>query len=335
MDYTIPSDTMLVILGCSFGATFVGLICGFFIGRWYTLAHEPRKLRKNRERTMAALTSLLTSTDKLNEDVDCHNAALVEVEKDISQIDSDDGAFDSLRSRLLSDITTMVHSNRKLESELVQSRYQLHQQSEELDKRKREARTDTLCQTGNRKAFDEAMQYMFARRSSKGGSFALMLIDVDNFKRINDTFGHSSGDAVLINIGNALKACIRPGDVVCRLGGDEFAIILDKTGPEEVALVGSRIRSTIEQLDFLVDEAEGQRTVVTLSMGLTAVDQDDDALSLYDRADEALYDSKSHGRNRLSIRSGETTLDSVGAVALDDSPQKSYEEIKAEILSES
>ena len=326
---SIDTHAIYTILAWSFGSTAVGLFCGFCIGRWFTLANEPRKLRIDRERTLRALTTLLTSTDKLNEDVDSHNAALHEAEKDISQLQMEGSEqFDSIQSKLLTDIATVVESNRKLESELVVSRYQLEQQAQELDKRKLEARTDALCRTGNRKAFDEAIQFMLSRHGSVGTSFALMLIDVDKFKRINDTFGHSAGDNVLINIGNALKECVRPGDVVCRLGGDEFAILLNNTSDKEVKLVGSRIRQTIETLDFEVGD-ESQTTVVTMSMGLTAVRLLDTAESLYDRADQALYESKQLGRNRLTTRLENPEEDERKE---EEAPRKTYAEIKAELL---
>lgn len=325
MNFPYDPETMMVVFGWSFGATAVGLFCGFFIGRWFTLAYEPKKLRKDRERTLAALTSLMTSTDKLNEDVDVHNAALVEAEKDISELEAV-GKVEQLQSRLLFDITNMVEANRKLEHELVESRYQLALQAQELDKRKREARTDPLCKIGNRTAFDEAVQYMIAKMRTKRRSFSLMLIDVDHFKRINDTFGHSTGDAVLTSIGEALRDSVRPGDIVCRLGGDEFAILLDRTSEKQVRAVGLRIRSSIENLEFAI--GENQATVVTLSMGITCASPQDSQRSLYDRADEALYKSKSQGRNCLSIKlptKGDSDLDSGGNLSYsDDDAQTNY-----------
>ncbi|MEM7476404.1 MAG: GGDEF domain-containing protein [Planctomycetota bacterium] len=326
MNYATDPESLIVLVGCSIATVAIGFVFGFLGGRWYTLGNEPRKLRKDREKTLEALTSLLSSTNKLNEDVDVHNAALVEAERDLSAIQVG-GEVENLQTRLLSDITTMVHSNRKLENELVQSRYQLEKQAEELDKRKKEARTDGLCQTGNRKAFDEAIQYMLSKKAAKNRGFALMLIDVDKFKRINDTFGHSAGDGVLVNIGDALKASVRPSDMVCRLGGDEFAVILDNTDDGDVALVGSRIRSYIENIDFMVGE-QNESTVVTMSMGLTAVRDGDTARSIYDRADEALYESKSRGRNRLTLKQEHAEEE----FEEEEQPQKTYEELKAEII---
>ena len=126
-----------------------------------------------------------------------------------------------------------------------------------------------------------------------------MIIDVDYFKRINDTFGHTSGDQVLVSIGAALKECVRPEDFVARIGGDEFAIILDGLNKDNATLVGNRIRSTIELYDFQVGDDKGSTTVVTLSMGLAVAHKNDDKQNLYERADQALYRSKELGRNRL------------------------------------
>lgn len=301
MFFPFDPDAIAVVFGWSFGATAVGLFCGFFIGRWFTLAYEPRKLRNDRERTLAALMSLMNSTDKLNKDVDVHNAALVEAEKDISELNAV-GEVEHVQDRLLADITYMVEANRKLEDELVESRYKLAQQAQELDKRKKEARTDALCDTGNRKAFDEALHFMIAKLRSKRRHFSLMLIDVDHFKRINDTFGHPAGDIVLKRIGQALRAAVRPGDFVCRLGGDEFAILLDRTSEANVRQVGLRLRSAVEDLNLIVGEQSDQTTVVTLSMGITCATDQDTERSIYDRADEALYKSKSQGRNCLSLK---------------------------------
>jgi diguanylate cyclase len=278
----------------------VGLVCGFFIGRWFTLIYEPKRMRRDREQMLAAVASLMSSTDKLNEDVDVHNAALFEAERDISEIRGV-AEVEHVQDRLLTDITYMVEANRKLEDELVESRQMLAIQAQELDKRKREARTDALCNVGNRKAFDEALHFMLNKLRGKKRYFSLMLIDVDNFKRINDTFGHSAGDQVLTAIGEALKSAVRPCDTVCRLGGDEFAILFDRTGEKQVRNVALRLRAQVEEMDFITGD-ENQRTLVTMSMGVTtAVPADTDA-SLYNRADEALYKSKAHGRNCLSLK---------------------------------
>ena len=325
----IPTDpTILLIVSCwAMAAVGVGIVCGFFIGRWYAFANEPKKLKLDRDRTIKSLMALLASTDQLNEDVDHHTSALREARKDLAEIPEDTSQVTEVQAKLLENIASMVRSNRKLENDLTVSRYKLQKQAEELDKSKKEARTDVLCSLGNRKAFGEALQFMLSRHRVKGTQFGLMLVDVDHFKRINDTFGHASGDRVLVSIGDALSQCVRPDDIVCRIGGDEFGILLDNTNQDEVELVGKRIRSTIELFNFEVGDAD-ESTVVTLSMGLTVVQDGDSDLTLFERADQALYRSKSLGRNRLSTdtsQEGDADNSTQGAPI----PMQTYEEIKA------
>ena len=296
------AGTLIFICAWSLAAVGVGLTSGFFIGRAYTLANEPRRLRKDRERTLAALSGLLESTDKLNENVDSHNVALETAKKGLEDATPEEAApemFGVFQSEILGHVSRVVKANRRLESDLTNSRFQFEKQAQELDRTRKEARTDPLCKTGNRKAFNETLNYRMSQFKQASENFGLMIIDVDHFKRINDTFGHISGDQVLVSIGTALKECVRPEDFVARLGGDEFAIILDGLTSENAAAVGNRIRSTIELYDFQVGDDKGSTTVVTLSMGLAVALEGDGKKDLYERADQALYRSKELGRNRL------------------------------------
>ena len=204
----------------------VGLVCGFFMGRIYTMANEPRRLKKDREETLGALMTLMSSTDRLNEDVDIHNQSLQSAQQELETIETDE-EFCELQTSLMSNITRVVESNRRLENDLVVSKFKLENQAQELDRSRKEARTDALCGVGNRKAVDETLQFMVSRYQSEKAPFGVMLIDIDHFKRINDTFGHQAGDEVLTSISKALKECVRPEDFVGRLGGDEFIILLD------------------------------------------------------------------------------------------------------------
>ena len=328
-----PQELSSILFICiwSLASVGVGLLCGFFIGKFYTLSNEPKKIRDDREKTLTALLQVMSSTDRLNEDVDTHNTALKSAQQELEAIEGNErGQIAELQSALVSNIQRVVQSNRQLENDLVISRYKLEFQAQELDRTRKEARTDSLCNVGNRKAVDETLQFMVSRHKTEKASFGLMLIDIDHFKRINDTFGHQAGDEVLTSISGALRECVRPEDFVGRLGGDEFCILLDGLTEENAEAVGNRIRSTIELYDFSVNES-GQSTVVTMSMGLAVCRDTDDVLSLYERADKALYKSKELGRNRLY------TLVEKGAADQSSSapaPVTSYEEFKAQLNAE-
>ena len=288
----------LIIAGTLLAIGF-GLVIGFFLGRSFTLQNEPHRLKKDRERTLEAMMGLMKSTELLNQEVDVHNSAMVTAKNDLSGIPADSSQNATIQTELMGHINRVVAANRQLENDLTKSRFDLERKAEELDLSRKEARTDALCRVGNRKAFDETLTYRMKRFQDEYENFGLMLIDVDHFKRINDTFGHQAGDEVLINIGAALKQCVRPEDFVARLGGDEFAILLHGLNSENASLVGERIRATIELYDFSVGDKKGTSTVVTLSMGLAVASRKDTFELLYDRADKALYKSKDLGRNRL------------------------------------
>lgn len=330
-----PQEMSSILFVCiwSMATVGVGLVCGFFIGRFYTLSNEPKRLQKDREATLTALLTVMNSTDQLNEDVDLHNNALQSAQEELETIEAEEaGQLVELQSALMSNITRVVESNRQLENDLIVSKYKLEHQAQELDRTRKEARTDALCNVGNRKAVDETLQFMVSRYKSKAAPFGLMLIDIDHFKRINDTFGHQAGDEVLTSIAAALRECVRPEDFVGRLGGDEFCILLDGLTDDNAEAVGKRIRSTIELYDFSINNS-GQSTVVTMSMGLAVCRSDDEVQTLYDRADKALYKSKELGRNRLYTlvdRSGEEN--SINKT--DESHTPSYEEFKASLNAE-
>ena len=134
----------------------------------------------------------------------------------------------------------------------------------------------------------------------------------------------------MTSISLALEECVRPGDFVGRLGGDEFCVLLEELSDAEAKMVGTRIRSIIELYNFSVDESD-QTTVVTMSMGLAVIRPEDDAVSLYERADKALYKSKQLGRNRLCTIS-EESMDTVGETKIPT--YVSYQEMKNQIIDE-
>ena len=331
---TFDTSSMLFVTVWSLAAVAVGLTCGYFIGRWYTMHVEPKRLRRDRKKTVSAMLKLLESTKELTDDVDSHNTALNSAKQELGDI-QDAGNLADLQSMLMSNIEQVVKSNRRLEHDLVVSQYKLKEQAHELDRSRDEARTDALCKVGNRKAVDETLTYMVSRFHSKKVSFGLMLIDVDHFKRINDTFGHTAGDEVLSSIAIALKECVRPTDFVGRLGGDEFVVMFGGLKNENARAVGARVREAIELYDFSIN-ANGQSTVATLSMGLAIMRPGDTMETIYKRSDAALYRAKELGRNRLFTVVEDADLDLDGKTAAPLIPSSdnasgfsSYESFKA------
>ena len=126
-------------------------------------------------------------------------------------------------------------------------------------------------------------------------SLSVIMIDIDHFKRINDTYGHPGGDAVLREVAGRISNAVRDVDLVGRYGGEEFCVVLPDTPNEGVRAVAERIREAISTLPIIVEQRQLQ---VTASLGVSSVETADDAIeSLIHRADKALYEAKAAGRN--------------------------------------
>jgi diguanylate cyclase (GGDEF)-like protein len=160
------------------------------------------------------------------------------------------------------------------------------------------ARRDGLTKLLNRRAFDDSLAEMFARLDRLGGAAAVLLIDIDHFKRINDTYGHGVGDDVLAAVARALTADVRLIDRVFRIGGEEFAVLLSGADAAAAETTAERLRQAIAAEPIA---ARGGSMAVTISLGVAAWWSGSDAAALVAAADAALYRAKSEGRNRTVI----------------------------------
>ena len=139
---------------------------------------------------------------------------------------------------------------------------------------------------------------MNTRPAGRGKPLTLLVLDIDYFKAINDTYGHDAGDDVLREFAMRIKKAIRGIDLACRYGGEEFVIVMPETDMAVAALVAERIRKRIAGEPFAIDQ--GAKAIdVTLSIGLSALGMNDTAATILKRADQALYRAKRDGRNRV------------------------------------
>jgi two-component system, cell cycle response regulator len=159
------------------------------------------------------------------------------------------------------------------------------------------ATTDDLTGLSNRRMFFEELEREIARFVRYGSPVALLLVDVDRFKAVNDDYGHQAGDSVLKTLGALLAETFRRTDLAARYGGEEFAVLLPETGLDQAVDVAERLRRRVEATAFPSPAGE---LAVTISVGAAvAGDGARDAESLVRAADEALYRAKSGGRNRV------------------------------------
>lgn len=176
-------------------------------------------------------------------------------------------------------------------------------QQEELLRR---ATTDALTGIGNRAAFDTRLELEFERALREGGPVALLMMDVDHFKKFNDTFGHQVGDRVLQRVAHALDENVRKVDFVARYGGEEFAVIAPRTSAARGAQLAERLRKSVADTSIPSDKGA---LSVTVSIGVAVLnevsDPPRDAPKLIKAADELLYRAKCNGRNRVETADSE------------------------------
>ncbi|WP_298941922.1 GGDEF domain-containing protein [uncultured Psychromonas sp.] len=154
---------------------------------------------------------------------------------------------------------------------------------------------DFLTGIKNRKAYDESIESLISQYKRYGTAFSLAIFDADDFKEINDNFGHSFGDIVLKNISSVLQANIRNGDMLFRIGGEEFIVIFPNTNLEKSKQAIEKIRKSIS-LNLTLN----RKVNITLSIGLTEITNQDSKDSIFKRVDNFLYTSKKNGKNRVT-----------------------------------
>lgn len=281
----------------------------FFIG--YYLGSV--RVKDERETILRSLSAILHSADELSHNVDSHNTELAVMEQTVEDIEVST-ELGYVQQLLLGHIASVITANKRLEDDLVVTRYTLDQQARELNRTHEEARTDELSRLGNRKAFDEALNYRLSKWKRQDDRFALILIDVDRFKWINDTHGHQAGDRVVGGVGELLRDFFpEDRDCVARYGGDEFTILLECADRASAIEVAQQILAAAETQDFSA-AGHGERVAITFSMGLAIVRERDTVESLFRRADDALYEAKSAGRNCLRVESETEEVEHVATV---------------------
>jgi len=154
--------------------------------------------------------------------------------------------------------------------------------------------TDPLTQLHNRRFFDHQLQCEAKRLNRKGEGFCLLLIDIDDFKKINDTFGHAAGDEFLKQIAKILKENVRATDLLARFGGEEFVVVATVTDIEGATVVAEKMRTAVAEASFIVDESMRPRRA-TISIGVAAYKGSQ--TGLFNAADAALYRAKESGKN--------------------------------------
>jgi len=174
----------------------------------------------------------------------------------------------------------------------------LSKKNKELEKANKRieklSKTDVLTGLANRRHFMDYFEKMMSQAQRHSTPLSLVIIDLDKFKEVNDTYGHSAGDDVLSALGDLLDREVRKEDLVARIGGEEFAILLTQANIEEAHSYAERIRKEVQDMNV---KSVPKR--ISASLGISTLKENDDMESMMKRADKALYEAKENGRNKV------------------------------------
>ena len=179
---------------------------------------------------------------------------------------------------------------------IVVDELELHHANIELQ---RLATTDTLTGVNNRRQFLRLAETEGRRAARYQQPLSVLMVDIDHFKKVNDTHGHEAGDRALVAVAKAMRNALRPEAILGRLGGEEFAVLLPQADRQAAMIAAERLRQGVERLSVDIDHTVLQ---ITVSIGVTEISSDQTFETALRHADEALYEAKKGGRNRTCMR---------------------------------
>ena len=272
-----------------------------------------REIGTRVESTVARLVDFLTTA---NQDAAHYGFALESFSGTLADR-AEPNAFSELVRTVLDDTRSMIAANHELEARLHSSSGEIVRLREDLDQLRREASTDPLTALANRKTFDLGLHEAALEAEERGTPLSLLMVDIDFFKRFNDTHGHQLGDQVLKLVARTMSDCVGDRDIAARYGGEEFSVILPGSGLTSALAIGEAIRAAVAGKNITnrrTGKALGQ---ITLSVGCAEFVIGEPVGNFLHRADEALYLAKRSGRNQVV---SEAAISTSNQIALEPAP---------------
>lgn len=238
------------------------------------------------DRIQGIAAQLQVISHRVAADVVAHNQKVVHISDKLSLPTEQPAA-------ILSTINEIITANKEMEGQLANAQKRIAQQTRMIEQASQQARTDALTGLANRRALNEFISNCLENMGANE-LVGLLLMDIDHFKKFNDNFGHTTGDAVLASFARSLSVCCGENYYAARYGGEEFAVIITANSIEELVRDATEIRYFVSQQIINFEDLQLQ---ITSSGGLSLLLPGDTSNSVYERADEGLYHSKKAGRN--------------------------------------
>ena len=246
------------------------------------------------------LLKLSDLASRSGEDATEYTRTLQECEAELSKMDVQ-GGLGQLVATLLTSTISMRTSADTLRKELDVTRSEVEGLRDQLGSLQNEAVTDPLTGLRNRRGFTRALEELSASDPEALGRCAIMIADIDHFKRVNDSYGHLFGDQVLRTAGQALKSVVKGRDIVARFGGEEFIILLPNTPESGAYTLAEQLRNTFARGRIRRANSDEYIDTVTISVGVAIPMPGESIEQVIERADKALYRAKQEGRNCVRI----------------------------------
>jgi len=261
--------------------------------------HSADSVRNAGAGLLELMTSVKTSMESASSDANVFDARLAAFGEDIASASSAEDLIERVDT-MRSDVDRMNKSMSTLNAQLEASHRTVASLQSELKRVREEASLDALTGITNRRGFDLELVRVCLNAADTGTPLCLVMVDIDHFKKINDSYGHPFGDQVIRAVGQALSQLTQRKDVAARYGGEEFALLLPETPVNGARDVADRIRQAISRGQI---KRNGSDPVgnITISCGVAEYVRGEDPTSLVARADRALYQSKQNGRNRVTV----------------------------------
>ena len=272
----------------------------FAIERFHALTRQQYEaVRATGEKMQDEIGRLAESLDEAGESTGSYRESLGTLAKELNDgLESGDVA--NLIQRLSAATLEMHRRTASLEDQLKESAETINTLSKDLEVTMLEAITDALTGLFNRKAFDDRLELAVAGSLEDGTPLSLLLIDIDHFKKFNDTWGHQVGDQVLRLVGQSLRMNVKGKDTAARYGGEEMALILPETEVDNAVILAEQVRKAIGSMNIVKKKTRENIGPVTVSIGAAQFNPGESAADLVSRADYALYAAKEAGRNRVT-----------------------------------